>query len=54
VRLAKTVAPTNQLALFAPIVPHKAVERLRGVDVNTLTPLAALQLVAELTEQAKA
>lgn len=46
-------APVDQLALFGPAVPHAAVERLRGVDVNTLTPLAALQLVAELAEQAK-
>ena len=53
-RRTKAVTATDQLALFAPAVPHSAVVRLRGVDVNTLTPLAALQLVAELTEQAKA
>ena len=53
-RRAKAAAPTDQLGLFIPVPPHIAVERLRAVDVNTLTPLAALQLVAELAEQAKA
>jgi len=43
----------DQLALFVAPESHAAVQRLRGIDVNTLTPLAALQLVAELTEQAK-
>jgi len=51
-----TVRPTNppdQLALFAPGVPHPVVERLRHLDANTLTPLAALQLLAELAERAR-
>jgi hypothetical protein len=29
------------------------VARLQRIDVNTLTPLAALQLVAELAERAR-
>jgi DNA mismatch repair protein MutS len=45
--------PPDQLALFAPAVRHIVVDRLLATDVNTLTPLAALQLLAELTEQAK-
>jgi DNA mismatch repair protein MutS len=45
-------APSDQLALFAS-PPHAVVDRLRAVDANTLTPLAALQLVAELAEQAR-
>ena len=53
-RRAKDMPPTDQLGLFIPVMPHAAVERLRGIDVNTLTPLAALQLVAELSEQARA
>ncbi|CAN5516642.1 DNA mismatch repair protein MutS [soil metagenome] len=52
-RRTRSAPPTDQLGLFIPAVPHVAVERLRGIDVNTLTPLAALQLVAELSEQAK-
>ena len=52
-RRAKDAPPTDQLGLFVPVLPHAAVERLRGIDVNTLTPLAALQLVAELSEQAR-
>ena len=41
----------EQLALFAS-VPHPVVERLRGVDLNNLTPLLALQLLAELQRDA--
>jgi DNA mismatch repair protein MutS len=48
-----TPAPQDQLALFAPALPHAVVERLKDTDVNRLTPLAALQLVAELVEQAR-
>jgi DNA mismatch repair protein MutS len=44
----------DQLALFASALPHPVVDQLRQVDVNTLTPLAALQLVAELAERARA
>ena len=43
----------DQLALFVPPEQHAVVQRLRMTDVNTLTPLAALQLVAELADQAK-
>ena len=41
-----------QLALFEPD-PHPAVERLRRVDVNQVTPLQALALLAELAETAR-
>jgi DNA mismatch repair protein MutS len=51
VRAPKT-SDVDQLALFA-APPHAVVEALRAVDVNTLTPLAALQLVAELAERAR-
>jgi DNA mismatch repair protein MutS len=54
VRTASTVPVSqDQLALFGPAQPHPVVEQLRAVDVNTLTPLAALQLVAELAERAR-
>ncbi len=49
---ARTPEPRDQLALFA-AAPHQVVDRLRSTDVNTLTPLAALQLLAELAEQAR-
>ncbi|MDB4890576.1 MAG: mismatch repair protein MutS [Gemmatimonadetes bacterium] len=45
--------PPDQLALFAPAARHVVVDRLIAADVNNLTPLAALQLLAELAEQAK-
>jgi DNA mismatch repair protein MutS len=49
---APKAADVDQLALFA-APPHAVVEALRAVEVNTLTPLAALQLVAELAERAR-
>jgi DNA mismatch repair protein MutS len=53
-RRPPTSSAPDQLALFAPAPPHPVVTQLRGVDVNTLTPLAALQLLAELAERARA
>ena len=47
-------APPDQLALFVSAQPHAIVQRLQDTDVNMLTPMAALQLIAELAEQAKA
>jgi DNA mismatch repair protein MutS len=44
---------TDQLALFASAAPHPVVEQLRTTDINTLTPLAALQLLAELAARAR-
>jgi hypothetical protein len=46
-----STGPTEQLGLFPST--HPVVEALRAVDVNTLTPLAALQLVAELADRAR-
>jgi hypothetical protein len=43
----------EQLPLFGAALPHQVVDRLRGVDVNAMTPIAALQLLAELTELVK-
>jgi DNA mismatch repair protein MutS len=43
--------PADQLALFAASDP--VVERLREIDVESLTPLQALTLLAELTAQAR-
>jgi DNA mismatch repair protein MutS len=40
----------EQLSLFAP-AEHPAVERLRRTDVNALTPLQALNLLAELKSE---
>jgi DNA mismatch repair protein MutS len=43
----------DQLGLFMTDVPHPVVERLREIDVNTLTPLEALALLAQLTQDAR-
>ena len=47
---AEPVGPRQQLGLFEPpeTVDHPAVRRLRELDVNRLTPLEALSLLAEL------
>jgi DNA mismatch repair protein MutS len=47
------VPPVDQLALFS-VAPHPVVERLRDTDVNAMTPMAALQLLAELAARARA
>jgi len=54
-RRTSTALPptTDQLGLFAATGPHPVVEQLREIDANTLTPLAALQLLAELAERAR-
>ena len=44
--------PTEQLALFS-AMPHPALEQLALVDVNTMTPLEALTVLAELSQKAK-
>ncbi|HET7041240.1 MAG TPA: hypothetical protein VFI13_04450, partial [Gemmatimonadales bacterium] len=42
----------TQLALFVPAPPHPAVEALRGLDVLNMTPLEALNRLAELKRKA--
>jgi DNA mismatch repair protein MutS len=43
-----------QMGLFAPAPPHPAVEALKALDPNALTPLEALQRLAELKKIAEA
>ena len=52
-RSRQAAAHVDQFALFVPAEQHAVVGRLRATDVNSLTPLAALQLLADLAEQAK-
>ena len=52
-RPGPAAAHVDQFALFMPAEQHAVVGRLRATDVNSLTPLAALQLLADLTEQVK-
>jgi len=42
----------EQLALFSAL-PHPVVEQLQGLDINTLTPLDALSLLARLADEAR-
>ena len=42
----------QQLALFNPVdAPHPVVDRLKAIDPNALTPLEALNLLAELKKE---
>jgi DNA mismatch repair protein MutS len=41
-----------QLALFLPAVPSPILKRLRTLDTNAMTPLQALQELAELVRMA--
>jgi DNA mismatch repair protein MutS len=52
VRASGTAVTGEQLGLFAP--PHPVVERLRGLDINTMTPLQALEHLARLVDEARA
>ena len=50
---ADSLAPlSEQLGLFG--VPHPVVERLRALDINTMTPLQALEQLASLVDEARA
>jgi DNA mismatch repair protein MutS len=44
------VPPAAQLTIFTPLT-QKIVDRLKQTDVNALTPLEALNLLAELKQQ---
>jgi len=53
-RAATPVRPAGeQLALFGGTEVHPVVERLRATDPNTLTPLEALALLAQLASDAR-
>ncbi len=47
------VAPVMPLFMAAASEPHPVVEKLRLVDVNNLSPMAAFELVRKLVEEAK-
>jgi DNA mismatch repair protein MutS len=46
-------AAAGQLPLFESPAPHPVVERLKAVDVNRMTPLQALELLAAIAEELK-
>ncbi len=52
-RQPRSAVIPDQLALFAPPAPHPVVEQLKSVDANSLTPIAALQLLAKLAAEAR-
>jgi DNA mismatch repair protein MutS len=44
--------PDEQLSFSLPSAPHPVVERLRSLDANAMTPLQAIQELAELVRKA--
>lgn len=51
VRSATEASPAHQLGLFAPISP--IVERLAALDTDSLTPIQAMNVLADLVQQAR-
>ncbi len=54
-RRAATAAPAKaapQLSLFTEFLPHPALERLRAIDLQAMTPLQAFDALRELHRQA--
>ena len=47
---AASVAPQVQLTIFTPL-SQRVVDRVREVDVDRMTPMEALQLLAELKRE---
>jgi DNA mismatch repair protein MutS len=50
---ARPATADEQLGLFLPPPPNPAVERLRTLDTNSMTPLQALQELADLAERVR-
>jgi DNA mismatch repair protein MutS len=46
-------APTNQQLPLFTVTSHPVIDRLRSVDTDSLTPIAALQLLAELRDEVR-
>ena len=51
-RAGVAASPSEQLGLFG--LPHPVIERLRELDINTMTPLQALEQLAKLVDEARA
>ena len=54
--ITKTASSQSQLGLFGSVpqlAPNPVVERLAAIDINALTPLQALALIAELASAAR-
>ena len=48
-----SASASPQLSLFTEYLEHPAVGELRKVDINTLTPLAAVDLLRRLAESTR-
>ena len=50
---APAVDADSQMSLFTEFLPHPAIDRLREIDLDALTPLAAFDALRGLVKQAK-
>ena len=50
---ASPVAPQQQLGLFQAVETHPVLDRVRTLELDRLTPLEALNLLAELKRDAQ-
>jgi DNA mismatch repair protein MutS len=46
-------SPGDQLSLFTQYLPHPALDRLRGIDLDHLTPMQAFDLLRELQRESR-
>jgi DNA mismatch repair protein MutS len=56
-RVLPGIPPTedpSQLALFTAVLPHPVVEELKGLDLDRMTPIEALNRLAELKKRSEA
>lgn len=49
---ASHIPPQPQMGLFTEYLPNPIVEELKGVDINTLSPMEAFELLRELNRRA--
>ena len=50
---APAVTSNSQMSLFTEFLPHPAIDRLREIDLDGLTPLAAFDALRDLAHQVK-
>ncbi|MEM9109583.1 MAG: DNA mismatch repair protein MutS [Planctomycetota bacterium] len=49
--MANSPAPPPQMSLFTEYVPHPVVEKLRQIDLNSLSPMQAFDLIRSLQDE---
>jgi DNA mismatch repair protein MutS len=50
---APVIPPSEQMSLFTEFLPHPAIEELRGLDLDAMTPLEAFDRLRELAAKTR-